>query len=275
MASTIEQIKTELRGYVTADPVLGPLLNSDSAVAEFELWLEVMAKGLWTNENLYDFHKEDVEGIIAAQKPHRLQWYGTKAKAFQYGVDLPADSDVYAVVPPADAGVLVVDFAAAVELSNQVRIKVAKLTGSVLGALSGPELEAFTTYMNRVKDAGVRLLCTSGAADKLQPTMVIYYDPLVLKADGSRVDGTAATPVKDAVNAFLDGLPFNGLFILNSFIATMQAIPGVKVADVVAVQGSYGVGIVTPITTWYTPDGGYMALDGAYFIANVTYEAYV
>ncbi len=108
--------------------------------------------------------------------------------------------------------------------------------------------------------------------------MVIYYDPLVLDADGSRIDGTATAPVKDAVNAFLDTLPFNGVFVLNSFIAAMQAVPGVIIADVVAVQAFYGatdpVVINDQLPPQYTPDAGYMALDGAYFDGNVTYEAY-
>lgn len=264
---------------MAADAVLGPLLTSGSGVAEFNLWLEVMAKGGWTTENLYDFHKDEVAGIIAGQKPHRLQWYVEKAKAFQYGVPLPADSDVYAVVPPADGSVLIVGNAAAVELTNLIRIKVAKdAGGGVLGPLSGPELAGFTSYMAKVKDAGVRLQCTSGAADTFQPTMVIYYDPLVLNSDGSRIDGTAATPVKDAANAFLSSLPFNGVFILNSFIAAMQGVAGVKIADVLSVQAYYGAtppvvidGLLPP---QYTPDAGYMALDDGWFVANVSYVAY-
>jgi len=184
------------------------------------------------------------------------------------------DSDTYAVLPPADPTVLIVSNAAAVEFENLVRIKAATLSGGVLGALSGPQLTAFTAYMQLVKDAGVRLQCTSGAADTFQPTMVIYYDPLVLNADGSRIDGTATTPVEDAVNAFLANLPFNGVFILNSFIAAMQAVSGVVIADVESVQAFYGATPPMVIDVQYTPDAGYMALDDVWFGAHVTYEPY-
>jgi len=225
-------------------------------------------------EQLFDAHKSEVAGIIAAGKPHTLQWYVTKAKDFQFGVALPPDSDVYALVPPATPSVLVVQFAAAVELTNLVRIKVAKLTAGVLGPLSTLELTAFTTYMGRIKDAGVRLQCTSDVPDTFQPAMIVYYDPLVLDATGARLDGTAASPVKDAVNAFLDSLPFNGVFVLNNFIAAMQAVPGIIIADEVSVQAFYGIVPPVVIAAKYVPDAGYMALDNTWFATNVSYIAY-
>lgn len=274
MARSISEIQAGLVASVAADPVLSAQLTSTSRVAIWLLWTRVVATAMYVQEALFDSHKAEVAGIIAAQKPHTLNWYVQKAKAFQNGVALPADSDVYAVVPPVDASVLVVSFAAAVEVSNLVRLKVAKSVGGVLGPLSGGELTSFTAYMQLVKDAGVRLQCTSGAADTFQPTMVIYYDPLVLDATGARIDGTAATPVMDAVNVFLGSLPFNGRLLLNSFIAAMQAVPGVVVADEVSVQAYYGAVAPAVITTWYVPDAGYLALDAGYFAANVSYVAY-
>ena len=274
MARSIAQIQAAIVLQVQSDPTLGPTLTSTSVVAIWKLWTYVVAVCQWTLENLFDAHRDEVAGIIATQKPHSLQWYVTMARAFQYGVALPADSDVYAVVPPADPTVLIVSNAAAVELTNLVRIKAAKIVSGTLGALSSGELAAFTAYMAQVKDAGVRLQCTSSAADTFQPTMVIYYDPLVLKNDGGRIDGTAATPVKDAVNVFLDSLPFNGVFILNNFIAAMQAVPGVVIADVQNVQAFYGSVPPVTISVQYTPDAGYMALDVTWFGLNVSYAAY-
>ena len=196
------------------------------------------------------------------------------AKAFQYGIALPADSDVYAVVPPADPTVLIISNVAAVELVNLIRIKVAKLVSSSLAPLSSGELTAFTAYMAKIKDAGVRLQCTSGNADNLQLALNIFYDPLILNADGSRVDGTETTPILDAMNSFLDNLPFNGVFMLNSMIAALQAIPGVIIGQPVTVQANYGATPYLSITTQYVPDAGYMKLDATYFNANITYAPY-
>jgi len=274
MARSIAQIQAAIVAQVQSDPTLGPSLTSTSVVAIWNLWTYVVAVCQWTLEHLFDTHKDEVWGIIATQKPHSLQWYVTMAKAFQYGVALPADSDTYAVIPPADPTILIVSNAAAVELVNLVRIKAAKMVSGSLAPLSVMELTAFTAYMARIKDAGVRLQCTSGTADTFQPAMIIYYDPLVLKSDGSRIDSTATTPVKDAVNTFLDTLPFNGIFILNSFIAAMQAVPGVVIADIQSVQAFYGSVTPVAIDVQYTPDAGYMALDTTWFAAHVHHIPY-
>jgi hypothetical protein len=196
------------------------------------------------------------------------------AKAFQYGITLPADSDVYAVVPPPSPSVLIIANAAAVELTNLVRIKAAKLSAGVLTALSGSELTAFTAYMQRIKDAGVRLQCTSGTPDNLQLQLAVFYDPLVLDNTGARLDGTSSMPVKDAINAFLDNLPFNGLFVLNNLIAAIQAIDGVRIGEIIAAQANYGATPYVIIAYEYTPDAGYMILDNSYFDAHVTYTAH-
>jgi hypothetical protein len=274
MARTIAQIQQSIIDAKTADSTLGPLLTSSSAVAIWNLWTYVVAFCQWTLETLFDAHVAEVTGIIATQKPHSLQWYVTKAKAFQFGASLPSGSDTYDPVALSGDPSLVVTYAAAVEFTNLVRIKVA--TGSIgtLSALSSGQLTAFTGYMARVKDAGVRLQCTSGPADIFQPSMVIYYDPLVLDNTGARLDGTAPTPVMDAVNSFLNGLPFNGRFILDSFIAAMQAVPGVEIADITNAQAYYGATPPVTISTWYVPDAGYMTLDNTWFTANVSYVAY-
>jgi hypothetical protein len=278
MAKSIKQWMEDMIATKEADPVIGiggpSELNSTSLVAVWRLWAYLAAKAMKELGEYFDTHKAEVTGLIVAQKAHRLQWYQTKALAFQYGVSLPADADVYALVPPTDTAVLIVTNAAAIELSNLLRIKVAKGTAGALTALSVGELSAFSGYMARIKDAGVRLQCTSAAGDTFQPTMIIFYDPLVLDGTGARIDSTSATPVKDAVNKFLISLDFNGRLFLNGFIAAMQAVDGVVVADEVSIQAFYGATPPVVISTWYVPDAGYLDLDDAWFDAHVTYVPY-
>jgi hypothetical protein len=273
MARTIAQIQASIAAAKTADPALSGL-TSASQVAVWQLWTWVVAVCQWTLENLFDAHKAEVQGIIATQKPHSLQWYVTMAKAFQYGITLPPDTDVYAVVPPVSLSVLIVDYAAAVELSNLVRIKAATLSGGVLAPLTSLQLTAFTAYMSAIKDAGVRLQLTSGPPDTLQLALNIFYDPLILDNTGKRLDGTDNTPVLDAVNAFLDTLPFNGLFVLNFLIDALQAVEGVRIGQVALAQAHYGSTPYIAIPVEYTPDAGYMVLDTTYFNANITYAAH-
>ena len=278
MARSIAQIQQAIVDAKNADPVIGTSgtnpLSSNSAVAVWYLWTYIVAVCQWTLESLFDAHKSEVQGIIATQEPHTLQWYVIMAKAFQYGVALPADSDKYAIVPPADPTMLIIQNAAAVELTNLVRIKVAKISGGILAPMASGEMTAFSAYMARVKDAGVRLQLTSGSADNLQLKLTVYYDPLVLDNTGARLDGTASTPVMDAINGFLADLPFNGLFVLNNLIAVLQGVDGVRIGDVVSAQANYGATPYVPIAYEYTPDAGYMKLDVTYFNANVSYTAH-
>jgi hypothetical protein len=277
MARTISEIQQSIVAAKEADGTLSGLTSS-SAVAIWLLWTWIIATCQWVTESLYDAHVSEVQGIIALQKPHTLQWYATMAKAFQYGYALPAGSDLYDPAAPAGDASLVISYAAAVELEGQVRIKVAGYTAGVLLALTGAQLAAFTAYMQAVKDAGVLLQITSGNPDNLQLALNIYYDPLIINATGQRIDGTENTPVPDAINTFLANLPFNGVFMLNSLIAAGQAVSGVLIFEVVGCQANYAatpyVNILTATPNVYVPDAGYMLLDETYFGANVNYIAY-
>lgn len=270
MARTISEIQAAIIAEKEANATLSAALTSTSTVAIWRLWTYVVAVCMWTLEKLFDSHKVEVAALIAAEKPHTAKWYVTMAKKYQHGDSLPDGSDVYDPVST-DETVLIISHAAAVELYNLLRIKVAKNTGGTLEALSSPELAGFAAYMHRVKDAGVRLQLTSGDPDDLKLELTVYYDPLVLDNTGARLDGTSSTPVKDAINNYLQNMPFNGLFVLNKLINAIEETEGVRIGTVVSAEANYGATPYVPITVEYVPDAGYMTLNETYFDANVTY----
>lgn len=270
MARTIAQIQAAIIAAKAADSNLSGL-TSTSTVAIWRLWTYIVAVCQWTLEVLYDLHKQEVKDILAVQRPHTLRWYVTKAKLFQYGDDLAIESDVYDVI---DESLQIVKQAAAVEGAdavNAIRLKVAKESAGLLAPLSTPELDAFKAYMALVKDAGVRLIITSSAPDNLRTNFVIYYNPLIINPSGARIDGTAATPVKDAVNAFLLELPFNGVFLPNRLRDAVEAVDGVVIGELVYALCRFGTNPFLPVTSEYNPDSGYLLLDDAWFTANTTY----
>lgn len=269
MARTIAEIQQSIIDAKQDDPSLAGL-TSTSNVSIWLLWTYIVAVCQWVLETFFDDHKAEVDSIIATQRPHTLQWYVTKARQFQYGVALPFESDRYAAISE-DPTVSIINYAAAVELSSLVRLKVATLSGGVLAPLSPAQLTSFTAYIQQIKDAGVRMQITSGEPDVLRLKLTIYYDPLVLDAAGSRIDGTATQPVLDAVKVFLKLLPFNGLFVLNNLIATLQAIDGVVIGVVDTAEATYAALPYTPVTVEYAPDAGYMVADDAYLLDHVTY----
>ena len=117
--------------------------------------------------------------------------------------------------------------------------------------------------MQRLKDAGVKLLITTAVADSLKLTIDIYFNPLVISATGGRVDGTVSDPVGDAIRNYLKNLPFNGVFLLQNLVDVLQKVEGVTVVDVKAASAQYGALPFVPFPVEYIPDAGYLRLFSA------------
>jgi hypothetical protein len=261
MARTITEIQNEIIGRVQVNATLSPLLTSTSKTA---IWREitfVVAMCIWTLDQLFDLFKKDVDETIASLKPHSLRWYSQKAKAFQYGYNLVADADYYDNTGIDEATIeasKIVDYAAVVENDRGLRIKVARDNGADLVAFTTPQLTAFVEYMRIVKDAGVKLLITSTAADSLKLTIDIYYNPLVLNGDGQRLDGIDVEPAQNATKTYLKNLPFNGVFLLQNLVDQLQLVDGVIIADVKSAQAKYGDLAFQSFSVKYLPDSGYL-----------------
>ena len=275
MARTIAQIEQAIIDAKNAEAGLAGL-NSTSRTAIWRLWIYVMAFVFHTLEELFDAHKTEVATIVASQKAHTTGWYVTKAKAFQYGVALPTDSDTY---PTVDESALIVTQAAAKEVlvgtNFRLRLKVAKGTGTLTNLDAG-EVSALETYFSRIKDAGVRLEIITGTGDTLQIGCNIYYDPLVLDNSGARLDGTATTPLQDAITSYLTDMGtnnFDGAINLNKLIDVMLAVEGITDATIVVAQSYYAATSPVPFTARYEPHDGYFVFDPSYFSTYTTWIA--
>lgn len=261
MARTITSIENEIIAQVQANATLGPLLTSMSKTAIWRLMVFVCAVVMWSIEQLFDIHKADIEEQIATLKPHSLRWYAEKTKLFQYGFNLVPETDVYDNTGIDESVVessKIIDYAVAVEVERGLRIKVATTVGNDLAPLNIDQLNAAKQYLKRFKDAGVKVEMTSTVADSLKLTADVYFNPLVLKSDGSRLDGENSTPVQDGTKAYLKNLPFNGLFILQNLVDEMQKIDGVVLIDIKAASARYGTLPYQSFSVQYLPDGGYL-----------------
>ena len=121
-----------------------------------------------------------------------------------------------------------------------------------------------TAYINKVKDAGVHFILSSGDADKFSCRLLIHYDPL---------HNITEQTIKENITKYLSSMPFDGVYSNMALVDTLQAVEGVKVAEVISSQASYGSNPPVNIVSLYRPDAGYMELDDAK--TQITLEPYI
>ena len=252
MARTIEEIKKEMATRFLQDADLREAYGIEegasweatfSTVSVENLLLYIVAACVWGLEVLFDAHKEEVDRRIAANVVPTVRWYHTQALAFQYG-DAPVFDEAtqgfrYAVDDPEKQ---IVRFCAVRDEGSSIRILAAKEgEGGAPAPLSDDELRAFTAYMNQVKIAGVLLDIASLAPDSISIFATVQVDPQVIRvaaiptAGGQAVSG-GGKPVAEAIDAYLAGIAYGGVFNKTRCTDAIQAVPGVIDVDITRVM---------------------------------------
>lgn len=233
-------------------------------------------------QNLFSYHKEDVEKIVDNERYGHKGWYENMALKFQYSsalnvnyTEIPdpnaidgdfSEEDVYT---PIDATLQIVKYAYAEEQPTGfgVLLKIAKEASGQLMPLgdgnngTDNEITPFTSYMNRIKPAGVPLTIRNTVPDRLFLNLRIYYDPLIVNSSGELLSDTSIKPVETAIQSYLNSLNFNGEFINMKLIDAVQQAQGVVVAELMSSQAQYAGNNAQNIEDRYTPYSGYMQLD--------------
>jgi hypothetical protein len=300
MSRTINDIQQEILnaraavGNLTALEVLTTseqkLLqaNSSSKVSVWRDWIWVMAFAQFVQEQYWAVFQKEMDAKIAKSRPHTAKWYRDKALAFLFGVPLVADADYYDTSTMTEAQI-----AAAKIISNAstlrilqngygtLRIKVVRTINNEYAPVLTTHLTALNAYFNEhVADAGTVVACTTGEADLLKLKLDIYYDGLILGANGARLDGTTAWPVADAIKVYLKSIDFeNGKFITTRLTDALQKVSGIILPVVREAYSKFGgydytdtVPNCGPINEIRLADAGYMKLDEANLLIN--YIAY-
>ena len=282
---TIQQIYNDIAArYVIEAAAVGIVIDPGqwSLVNRKRIWANVQAFFIWVLQTDVELFKTEVEYIIAHQKPHSPQWYNNHAKKFQYGFALVPGKDIYDNTGIDEAVVKASQIVAysAFVTKPYTRMKVAKVVGAGLGELDVPELAAFIDYIDDTKDAGVKLwgpsvgraaTITSTPADKLRVKLLFKYNPQVLKADGSRIDGSDAAPVETAIRTFLrtnNEKNFNGIFSKQLLDDAIQKVQGWNDHNIDEIQTKYGALPFTGVYIDFVPDSGYLIIEALDLIIN-------
>lgn len=243
-------------------------LSSTSKTAIWRLIFFVVAVGIFIHEGLFDVFKTEVEDRAKEIIPATVRFYVIEALKFQFGDDLVFIDGkfVYEDSTSADAILKqIVKQASARDLNTIVTLKIAKDDGSGgLEKLTTTEKTAFLAYLDDFKIAGTKTVVITDDPDLLKLAYTIEFDPQVMKSDGTLIeDGTS--PVQEAIDAYIEGLPFDSTFRVLELTDAIQVARGVvnAVADVVEAQ--FGalpfVSILDVPTEIYLPNAGYLKTD--------------
>lgn len=266
MARSIIEIEKEITDNVSADAVLQTELTSTSTVSIWRLWANIVATAINGLEKLWDAFRAEVIDLLSRLKPHSLRWYAERFKAFQLGIPLLPDSDQYDNSGYTNQQIIdskVVRFVAVTEeerpgLRTFLRAKLAGFNGTDLVQLPEPTLVAIRAYCKRFKDAGVKVVVESLPPDKITMKWKVFYDPTILAANGSRLDGTSSQPAKDAITGYLQQLPFNGLYVRALHVDHVQKVDGVVIPEIDECLATYGLLAFSNVNVEYQPDAGWL-----------------
>ena len=228
-------------------------VRTAAKVAIWRLWLWIVAVASWTIENLQDTHEAAIRAVIAADKPHTLNWYAGESKKFQYGhvITWLTDHFGYAVI---DEAAQIVKYSAAIEdEEGGVTIKAMK-AGRVI--LTVAELNALKAFWAKWKDAGVVLSCISQSVNLLDFTVTIYRNRSILNADNTLIADPTKNAVTDPANAYVESIDFNGTVYLLELIQQIKNQPGIK--NVILSAGHIDSGTWSADGLWTViPDSGF------------------
>lgn len=273
---TIQEIKDEMTNEWMSNPNIKAAYQLDSTKSFEEQFSKVslesiifytVAYGIYLFSQVLSSAKTNIDNIIKTMKPHNIIWYINKVKAFQLGDSLSVDSDIYPII---DMTKQVVKYCNIVEKYGYLIVKIAGETNNLPTKLDALVVAAVTSYLNKVKDAGVHYELICRDADLYKANIRIHYDPLLLSSNGARIDGTDTEPVKKAIENYIKSMPFDSRYSNMALIDALQKVEGVVVADVVKAEAKYYGNAWTEIKSIYNPDAGYMKLDEL----NIEYIAY-
>lgn len=254
-----------------AYPDINPAKEFDeqfSILSVESLLFYAMAYCMMLLEKIFNDRTAELEAKFTSLRPHTIGWYVAKIKAFQYNVTLPIDTDVY---PTINEEKQIVKYCSVTTTRGVLNIKIAGADSSgrpVRLSDSSSEypmvLKKITAYINRVKDAGVHFVLSSGEADKFSCQLLVHYDPL---------HNVTIQTIKENIKRYLSSMPFDGVYSNMALVDTLQAVEGIKVAEVISSEASYGSNPPVNIVSLYRPDAGYMELDEGK--TQITLEPYI
>lgn len=246
-------------------------ITTTSKVAIWRLMLWVVSFGIYIHEQVFEKHKKEITAKAEEIISGTSKWYRDQCLLFQLGDSLQWINNKYQYLV-INAQNQVIKRAAVIEAGGQVRLKIAKLNGQIPTPLTLSELNAFQSYINKIKFAGTDITITSAVADTLKLKYNIIYDPLILDSSGGVITSPTTKPVETTIVNFITNLTFNGKLVLAKLTDAIQLIDGVVDVELILAEAKFGALPYSTIVRDYIADAGHLMIDPAFPLStNITY----
>jgi|GEM_PF-907039 len=258
----VKAIRQDIYNEATSNTDLA-LFNSQSKDSFWMMWIDIIAfisyilHGNWIN------YKQQLDEVYRRTVSHNGYWYAAKAKEFQYGDNLQA-SNGPVVYPVIDESKRIVTASAVKDFDGGLIIKVAKSGSNGLEPLSNMELAAFNGYMKNISDSGVPISVVSQNPDLLKVEIDIFYDPIIPLS-------ILRNNIEQAINSYINNLPFDGVFRRTKLVDAIQLVEGVKDVKINLCEASTnytGTPSFNPVPVLYETIAGYMNIDPNFPLNN-------
>lgn len=254
MARTREAIQQQIIDRLVSEGIQ----VSSSSTSIRRMWTFVFSFFAWLQEMLFDTHVIEVDEKIKQQKWGYVAWYRNMALKFQYGSTLVPEQDYYdntGLTESQIAAQKIITQAAAVEEDDVLKIKVR----TAIGVLTVPQRAAFESYVQEFKGGGVDVDIISAENDKAKAIIDVWYNPQIINSTGGFVDGTNSNAVRNAANAYLTSLTFNGKYQRSKHEDSVQALRGVEGARIRNFEvAKFTSSTFTGVDEYYQPYSGFL-----------------
>jgi hypothetical protein len=258
---TVSEIQATIEAEVSTNI---PSLTSTSKTAIWRLWCYIVAIAHYTLYKFWDSTKADFDALAAKRAAGTVAWLSDKIKQFQYGYVITVIDYNATYLDTTSAAALaarIVKYVAITESNGSVLAKVAKDNSGDLTPLISAELTSLTSYVNKIKFAGVSTTVISLNPDLLKALGTVYFDGQVLLTD-------ITANVEAAINNYLKGIEFDGVFNKNKYIDAVQSVTGVKDFVPTTIEIRPDSGSFLSVVKDYYPSSGYYAIDGSFPLSS-------
>jgi len=251
---TTEQIFDEIiaekqsGNYVELDT-----LNSTSKVSIWRLWVWIFSFFTKALYEVFESFKTYTEEFFSKNQVGTLNWWIDTVSKFQYGDVLEFIDNKFQYSVNNTEKQIVKRVAVSVQ-DNVLEFKLAKLTNGTMTALSGDELSAVESYINRIKPVGTYISVNSTSADNLKVEYRIYYNAQYSVS-------ALQENIEKAVNTYLSDIVFNASLSVTEMTDVIQQVAGVinPIAKNIQAKAFFEVAY-TAVEDYYQAVAGYYEL---------------